>query len=55
MRKLLFVLLSLSIINELPAQNNDCADMPTLLENKVWKVQLPQDKQYTMEMELNNK
>ena len=54
MRKLLFVLLSLSIINELPAQNNDCADMPTLLENKVWKVQLPQDKQYTMEMEFRD-
>lgn len=38
----------------LSAQNNDGADMPALLENKVWKMQLPQDKQYAMEMEFRD-
>lgn len=54
MKKFLFILLSWVVISELPAQNNDCADMSTLLENKVWKVQLPQDKQYAMEMEFRD-
>lgn len=50
----LFILLSWVVISEIPAQNNDCADISTLLENKVWKVQLPQDKQYTVEMEFRD-
>lgn len=44
----------LVVIDGLPAQNNNCADMSALLENKIWKVQLPQDKQYAMEMEFRD-
>ena len=54
MKKFLFILLSWGVIGGLYAQNNYCADISTLLENKVWKVQLPQDKQYAMEMEFRN-
>ena len=54
MKKFLFILLSWVVIDGLPAQNNNCADMPALLENKIWKVQLPQDKQYAMEMEFRD-
>ena len=54
MKKLMFILLAWVVISELPAQNNDCADMSALLENKVWKVQLPTDKQYAMEMEFRD-
>ena len=54
MKKFLFILLSWVVMSELPAQNNDCAYIATLLENKVWKVQLPQDKQYAMEMEFRD-
>lgn len=52
--KFLFILLSWVVIAGLPAQNNNCADMSALLENKIWKVQLPQDKQYAMEMEFRD-
>ena len=54
MKKFLFILLSWGVIADLPAQNNNCADMSALLENKVWKVQLPQGKQYAMEMEFRD-
>lgn len=54
MKKLLFILLAWVVMEGLSAQNNDGADMPALLENKVWKMQLPQDKQYTMEMEFRD-
>ena len=54
MKKLLFILLSWVVMEGLSAQNNDGADMPALLENKVWKVQLPQDKRYDMEMEFRD-
>lgn len=54
MKKLLFILLSWVVMERLSAQNNDGADMSALLENKVWKVQLPQDKQYAMEMEFRD-
>lgn len=54
MKKFLFILLSWVVIAGLPAQNNNCADMSALLENKIWKVQLPQDKQYAMEMEFRD-
>lgn len=54
MKKLLFILFSWVVINGLSAQNNDGADMPVLLENKVWKVQLPQGKRYDMEMEFRD-
>ncbi len=54
MKKFLFILLSWVVMDGLPAQNNNCADMSALLENKIWKVQLPQDKQYAMEMEFRD-
>lgn len=54
MKKFLSILLSWVVIGGLSAQNNKCADRSTLLENKVWKVQLPQDKQYAMEMEFRD-
>lgn len=54
MKKILFILLSWVVIYGLPAQNNNFTDIPALLENKVWKVQLPQDKQYAMKMEFRN-
>lgn len=54
MKKLLFILLAWVVMEGLSAQNNDGADMPALLENKVWKMQLPQDNQYAMEMEFRD-
>lgn len=54
MKKFLSILLSWVVIGGLSAQNNKCADRSTLLENKMWKVQLPQDKQYAMEMEFRD-
>lgn len=54
MKKLLFILLAWVVMEGLSAQNNDGADIPALLENKVWKMQLPQDKQYAMEMEFRD-
>ena len=39
MKKLLFIWLAWVVIGGLSAQNNKCADMSALLENKVWKVQ----------------
>lgn len=54
MKKLLFILLAWVVMEGLSAQNNDGADMPALLENKVWKMQLPQDKQYAIEMEFRD-
>ena len=54
MKKLLFIWLVWVVIGGLSAQNNKCADMSALLENKVWKVQLSQDKQYAMEMEFHD-
>ena len=54
MKKLLFIWLAWVVIGGLSAQNNKCADMSALLENKVWKVQLPQNKQYAMEMEFRD-
>ena len=38
MKKLLFILLAWVVMEGLSAQNNDGADMPALLENKVWKM-----------------
>lgn len=54
MKKLLSILFSWVVIGGLSAQNNKCTDISALLENKVWKVQLAQDKQYTMEMEFRD-
>ena len=54
MKKFLFILLSWVVIDGLHAQNENSADMSALLENKIWKVQLPQDKQYTVEMEFHD-
>ena len=54
MKKFLFILFSWVIIDGLSAQNNNFADISALLENKVWNVQLPQDKQYAMEMEFRD-
>ena len=54
MKKLLFILFSLVFISELAAQNSDYTDISALLENKIWKVQAPKDKQYGMEMEFRD-
>ena len=54
MKKLLFILSSLVFISELAAQNSDYTDISALLENKIWKVQAPKDKQYAMEMEFRD-
>ena len=45
---------SLNLVSPLLAQDKNCADMSALLENKIWKVQLPKDKQYAMEMEFRS-
>ena len=42
---------SLNLVSPLLAQDKNSADMSALLENKIWKVQLPKDKHYAMEME----
>ena len=54
MKKLLFILSSLVFISELAAQTSDYTDISALLENKIWKVQAPKDKQYAMEMEFRD-
>lgn len=45
---------SFNLVSPLLAQDKNCADMSALLENKIWKVQLPKDKQYAMEMEFRS-
>lgn len=45
---------SLNLVSPLLAQDKNSADMSALLENKIWKVQLPKDKHYAMEMEFRN-
>lgn len=45
---------SLNLVSPLLAQDKNCADMSALLENKIWKVQLPKDKQCAMEMEFRS-
>ena len=45
---------SFNLVSPLLAQDKNCADMSALLENKIWKVQLPQDKQYAIEMEFRS-
>ena len=45
---------SLNLVSPLLAQDKNCADMSALLENKIWKVQLPKDKHYAMEMEFRS-
>lgn len=45
---------SLNLVSPLLAQDKNSADMSALLENKIWKVQLPQDKQYAIEMEFRS-
>ncbi len=50
----MLIFFSLIVINNLDSQNNDYTDMYALLENKIWKVQLPKGKQYAMEMEFRN-
>lgn len=54
MKKFLFILCSLVVISKLAAQNSDYTDISALLENKIWKVQAPKDKQYAMEMEFRD-
>ena len=41
---------SLNLVSPFLAQDKNSADMSALLENKIWKVQLPKDKHYAMEM-----
>ena len=45
---------SLNLVSPLLAQDKSSVDMSALLENKIWKVQLPQDKQYAIEMEFRS-
>ena len=45
---------SLNLVSQLLAQDKNSADMSALLENKIWKVQLPKDKHYAMEMEFRS-
>lgn len=45
---------SLNLVSPLIAQDKNSADMSALLENKIWKVQLPKDKHYAMEMEFRS-
>lgn len=45
---------SLNLVSPLLAQDKNSADMSVLLENKIWKVQLPKDKHYAMEMEFRS-
>ena len=52
-RSILFIF-SLNLVSPLLAQDKNSADMSALLENKIWKVQLPKDKQYAMEMEFRS-
>lgn len=54
MKKFLVILLSWVTTGGLSAPNSNGADRSALLENKVWKVQLSQDKQYAMEMEFRD-
>ena len=46
---------SFNLVSPLLAQDKKCANMSALLENKIWKVQLPKDKQYAMEMEFRSR
>lgn len=45
---------SLNLVSPLLAKDKNSADMSALLENKIWKVQLPKDKHYAMEMEFRS-
>ena len=45
---------SLNLVSPFLAQDKNSADMSALLENKIWKVQLPKDKHYAMEMEFRS-
>lgn len=45
---------SLNLVSPLLAQDKNSADMSALLENKIWKLQLPKDKHYAMEMEFRS-
>lgn len=56
MKYFLFILFifSLNLVSPLLAQDKNSADMSALLENKIWKVQLPKDKHYAMEMEFRS-
>lgn len=54
MKKFLSILFSFVVISGLSAQNNKCANMSALLENKIWKVQAPKGKQYAMELEFRD-
>ena len=56
MKYFLYILFifSLNLVSPLLAQDKNSADMSALLENKIWKVQLPKDKHYAMEMEFRS-
>ena len=45
---------SLNLVSPFLAQDKNSADMSALLENKIWKLQLPKDKHYAMEMEFRS-
>lgn len=56
MNKILLVLslLLFLIFGSLSAQNEGSGELSALLENKIWEVQLPADREYTMEMEFRD-
>lgn len=54
MKRCLLSILSLVVSITLWAQQTNHVNMSVLLENKIWKVQLPKDKQYAMEMEFRD-
>lgn len=45
---------SLNLACPLLAQDKNCENISSMLENKIWEVQLPNDKQYAMEMEFRS-
>lgn len=54
MIKFLYILLSCVVIDGLSAPSSNSTYRSALLENRVWKVQLPHNKQCVMEMESRN-
>lgn len=54
MRKILIFIYSLMIIGSLPAQERGVRDIAVMLENRIWKLQLPGDKLYAIEMEFRD-
>lgn len=54
MIKFLYILLACVVIDGLSAPSSNSTYRSALLENRVWKVQLPHNKQCVMEMKSRN-